>query len=328
MTAVPSKASIQPIAPLRPQGDGNLVLISVNPKAGARSRRPLVEKLARLLRARRLHAEVMTDLDQLKERAAQAQKSGVLRAVVAAGGDGTVATVANLTEPGVPIMPLPLGTENVLSKHLKMSADPGAAVRTLMDGEIATLDAGCANGRLFLLMAGCGFDAEVVRRVHSARVGHINHLTYIKPILDSIRNYHYPELRVYCGDDPQPRRARWAFVVNVPRYAFGLNMAPEANGTDGLVDVCTFRQGSLWNGLCYLGGVVIQRHHYGQDFATQQTTRVRIEADEPVPYQLDGDPGGFLPLEIEVLPRRLTLVVPPGYLQNADRPMVPPPGKR
>jgi diacylglycerol kinase (ATP) len=37
---------------------------------------------------------------------------------------------------------------------------------------------------------------------------------------------------------------------------------------------------------------------------------VRIESDVPVPYQLDGDPGGYLPLEIEVLPNRLTLIVP------------------
>ncbi len=38
--------------------------------------------------------------------------------------------------------------------------------------------------------------------------------------------------------------------------------------------------------------------------------RVRIESDRPVRYQLDGDPGGMLPLDIEVLPGRLTLVVP------------------
>ena len=39
-------------------------------------------------------------------------------------------------------------------------------------------------------------------------------------------------------------------------------------------------------------------------------TRVRIESDEPVAYQLDGDPGGMLPLDVEVVPHRLTLVVP------------------
>ena len=36
------------------------------------------------------------------------------------------------------------------------------------------------------------------------------------------------------------------------------------------------------------------------DWMTRKIRRVRIESDVPVPYQLDGDPGGFLPLEIEV----------------------------
>jgi diacylglycerol kinase family enzyme len=37
---------------------------------------------------------------------------------------------------------------------------------------------------------------------------------------------------------------------------------------------------------------------------------LRIAADEDVPYQLDGDPGGMLPVEVEVLPGRVSLLVP------------------
>ena len=46
------------------------------------------------------------------------------------------------------------------------------------------------------------------------------------------------------------------------------------------------------------------------DWITRRVRRVRIVSDMPVPYQLDGDPGGFLPLNIEVLPNRLTMLVP------------------
>jgi diacylglycerol kinase family enzyme len=41
-----------------------------------------------------------------------------------------------------------------------------------------------------------------------------------------------------------------------------------------------------------------------------QNLRYRITSDEPVPFQLDGDPGGFLPLEIEIIPNRFTFLVP------------------
>jgi diacylglycerol kinase family enzyme len=59
----------------------------------------------------------------------------------------------------------------------------------------------------------------------------------------------------------------------------------------------------------YLGGVVLGQHKSMRDFVAVQTRRLRIEADGPVPFQLDGDPGGELPVDFHVLPERLTFVV-------------------
>jgi len=294
------------------------VLISTNPSAGSRSGQPVVDRLIELLRNRGFSVEVLTDLDRLAACSASAFRDGRLRAVVAAGGDGTAAAVANFTAPGVPIMVLPLGTENLLSKYLELKADPAFVCDTIDDGATVQLDAGRAGDRIFLLMVGCGFDADVVRRLHRERSGHIHHLSYTKPILDSIRSYQYPQLRVYCelpedgheGSGRREIRACWAFVANLPRYAGGLRIVPDAVGTDGLLDVCTFREGSLWYGLVYLGGVVFDQHRSWESCVTARTRRVRIEADEEVPYQLDGDPGGVLPVDIEILPGRLTLIVP------------------
>jgi diacylglycerol kinase family enzyme len=260
--------------------------------------------------------ETVTDLHRLAELAEAGLRGRSLRTIIAAGGDGTVATVANQTPPGTPITVLPLGTENLLAKYLEIPPDAQQISQIIHHGCAARLDAGRANGRLFLLMAGCGFDAEVVRRVDQARSGHITHFTYAKPILDSIRSYQYPELRIYSEnavDDDQRGPsvvARWAFIANLPRYARGLNIVPQACGRDGLLDVCTFRRGSLFSGLVYLAGVVFGRHQSLDDCVNLQTRRLRIESDGEVPFQLDGDPGGYLPVDIEVVPGRLTLVVP------------------
>jgi YegS/Rv2252/BmrU family lipid kinase len=296
--------------------DAKDVLVLMNPTAGARPRRPIVEQTVGYLTDMGYHCETVTDLGRLAERAAGCLQQGSLRAVIAAGGDGTVSTVANRTPCGTPIAVLPLGTENLLAKHLGMPRDPLRISQIIHAGHLVGVDAGRANGRLFMLMAGVGFDADVVRRVDSARTGHITHFSYTKPILDSIRSYQYPELRIYsqhAADSDQMElstTARWAFVVNLPRYARGLNMAPQACGVDGLLDVCTFRRGSLVRGLVYLAAVMCGRHQSLADCVYLQARRLRIEADSEVPYQLDGDPGGNLPLEIEVVPRRLTLVVP------------------
>jgi diacylglycerol kinase family enzyme len=115
---------------------------------------------------------------------------------------------------------------------------------------------------------------------------------------------------------PEPILARWAFVMNLPRYAAGLQIVPQAVGDDGLLDVCTFKEGSLWSGLTYLAGVLMGQHQTYSDCVSRRAFRVRIESDEPAPYQLDGDPGGFTPLEIDVVPGRLTMLAPQRFAEQ------------
>ena len=174
-------------------------------------------------------------------------------------------------------------------------------------------------------MASCGFDADVVyqvhRRRHQASGGHLTRWSYVKPILDAIRSYQYPEIRVYWDrtngvpgeENSGSLSARWVFASNVPPYGWGMPLAPWADGTDGALDLCTFDGGSLRNGLRYLAAAQFGWHRRLSDCTVARATRLRINSDRPVMYQLDGDPGGWLPLEIEALPGRLTLVVPRGH---------------
>jgi diacylglycerol kinase family enzyme len=265
---------------------------------------------------------VITQLQDLAELTANPAAAG-LRAVVAAGGDGTVAAVVNRTPAETPLAVLPLGTENLLAKYMHMSVSPWQLSRAILHGATVRIDAGQAGDQIFLLMAGCGFDADVVQRLHAKRSGHIHHLSYVKPIVDSIRKYQYPPLRVRYDCDVQPREAadvddshvsgsftaRWLFVVNLPRYAGGLRLAPAAIGTDGLLDVVGFTKGSLLAGLRYLYGVVRGKHLRWSDCRFVRVTRLRVESEMPVPYQLDGDPGGQLPVQITVVPERVRLIV-------------------
>lgn len=320
-----AEAVIRPVEVVSPAA--RQVLISVNPKAGARSGRDRVEQLTESLRSRGFGVRLHTDIGALREDAEDTTRQAALRAVVAAGGDGTASLVTNQTPAGTPIAILPLGTENLLSKYLEIPAAPDRVAELVAEGLTTQLDAGRSGDRLFLLMAGCGFDAEVVRRLHQARSGHIRHLSYVKPILDAVRSYRYPRLQVYCGPASESAagaeaksgeessrwrlvaEARWVFVVNLPRYACGLSFAPDASGTDGLLDVCAFRNGSLWNGIRYLGGVMLGRHMTWRDCQMARAETIRITSDEPVPIQMDGDPAGQLPLDIRVESGRLTALV-------------------
>ena len=287
------------------------VLISVNPSAGSGANAGLVDSLAEALRESWLNVEILTDISEVQAAAREKLHQGRLRAVIAAGGDGTFRLVAEHSAAETPLAILPLGTENLLSKFLEIPADPADLAAQIVAGCTVNLDAGEANGKIFTLMAGCGFDADVVRRLHSERKGNIHHLSYVKPLFDSIRNYDYPLLRVNYENEGERRslEGRWVFVVNLPRYAGGLNFAPGASGSDGLLDICTFKEGSLWSGLLYLSEVMFGQHQLLEDFTQVQAPELRIESESPAAYQLDGDPGGDLPLTIRSLPGRLKVLV-------------------
>ena len=292
------------------------VLILMNPKAGAQDSKLRVERLAENLRTRGFSPEIFTDLQLVTQKAVHLHADGNLRALVAVGGDGTAAELVNRTPAGLPLALLPSGNENLLARHLHIEPAPEKLAETIARGKIVHLDAGRAGGRIFLLMVGCGLDAEVVRLVHQRRTGHIRSRDYLKPLWEVLRSYQYPELRVSCdvttdaNDPPVELRLRWLAVFNLPCYGGGLQIAPHAEGCDAQLDLCGIRHGSFVRFLTLAAAVYFRQHQRLGDWMTQKIRRVRIESDVPVPYQLDGDPGGVLPLEIEVLPKRLTLIVP------------------
>ncbi len=175
------------------------VLIVSNPNAGSRSRADAVDELASCVRREGLAVDLVTDLDSLGTLVDHYRQAGRLRAVVAAGGDGTVAEAVNRTAPGTPVTVFPLGTANLLAGYFGIQRDAPRMAAMLRSGHLVQLDAGQANGRVFLLMAGCGFDADVVHRLHRRRQGrHISYWSWAGPIWQSIRDYRYPNLRVSC----------------------------------------------------------------------------------------------------------------------------------
>lgn len=296
----------------------NRVIIAFNRKAGASESIAAVSELSEALRNQRFDVETKTDINDIVESAISDYEAGKLRVVVAAGGDGTIGLIANRLPKDVPLTILPLGTENLLAKHLGIPNDTDQLIELIQDGITIQIDVGKANGQFFLVMASCGFDAEVVHQLHERRSGNIRHLSYAKPILRSLGKYRYPTLRILVNDDPKPIKAKWSFVFNAPQYAMQLPIVDDASCLDGELDLCTFRSGKFFTGLVYLFGIVTRRHRNWKDTQFRKITKLLIESDEHVPFQLDGDPGGHLPLEIEIIPARICMMVPRKWLADQD----------
>ncbi len=301
----------QKIAP-----DAKRILISRNPKSGSGNRYQLVVSLADALRAEGFEVDIIEDIGQLEQAVHDSLADNSLRTVVSAGGDGTVSLLVNRLPPQVPYTVFPLGTANLLAKYLDATSSAAAVVETIKHGDSIGLDVGQANDKLFIVVASCGYDADVVARLHKARTGHINYLSYARPMLESVFKYKFPQMRM-IADGKELRPARWAFVLNLPRYALGLAIIPDSNGHDGKLDVCAFSKGGLLRGLYYFFAVVFRRHQNIADTEFAAFETLELESLEPgveVPIELDGDPAGVLPVTIKVLPQRLRVLVSEQWL--------------
>jgi len=303
------------------------VLVSVNPKAGRQSPMVRAEELCARLTQKGFTPELLTNLDEVVEKANALHDAGTLRALVGVGGDGTAATLVNRTKPGTPVTLLSAGTANLLAKHYRLPARPEKLAAMIESGTVRTFDAGLARfgntERLFLVMVSCGFDAHVVNGVHfqreqryqqgHAKGAHISYFSYTKPILASLTRYKFPKMSVECLDEPNLvlPDVRWAFLFNINRYGWGLPLAPFAKEDDGKLDHVLFRGGTVFHGVVYTAlAQCFSLHRFLPTARLGQRTRYRITSYASVPFQLDGDPGGELPLEIEIVPNRFTFLVP------------------
>jgi diacylglycerol kinase family enzyme len=246
---------------------------------------------------------------------------------VAAGGDGTVAALVNEC-PSVPITVLPAGTENLFARHFRLNRNPARLASIIADGSVVHLDLGRTPTRRFTLMAGIGFDADVVSRHHTARVGRAgvarptHRGAYVESVLRSSLAYRFPPLTLSITDPGAEETlvGATAFIFNLPRYALGLPFAPTARGDDGWLDLVVFRNAGPFHALRYLWMVVRGIHLKRDGVEHRRVRRVVVSSTETVPVQLDGDPGGSVFPDghseglwtVEVLPRALEVLVPRG----------------
>lgn len=236
--------------------------------------------------------------------------AGACDLVVAVGGDGTLSEVLGaLGEARTPVGLLPMGTANVLAHELGLPTDPARAAEVLLAGRTRELDVARVGTRLAHLVVGVGFDGRAVHEVEARRRGPITKLAYLGASLRALRHHRAVPLRLTLDGEPLAERPGQVWIANTHRYADLLRLAPDARLDDGAWEVYLFARGTPLE-LLRAGLRGLLAHLPGGAVTLRRARRVRIEAEEPVPCQIDGDAGGTTPLELELLARRHRIVVP------------------
>ena len=242
--------------------------------------------------------------------AAQAVRDGA-ELVFACGGDGTVmACVTALAGTDVALAVLPAGTGNLLAANLGLTGDLAAAIEVVLRGGRRRIDVGAVGEQSFAVMAGMGFDADMIDATNDTAKKHIGWLAYAAGAARHLRGN---PMRVRITLDDRPSftcRPRTVIVGNVGRLSGGMRLLSEARPDDGLLDVAVLSPRTLGHWIS-LGWGVLRRKDTVSNMRTFTATRVEILSNRVQPRQLDGDLiTAGKQLLVTVRPKALLLCVP------------------
>jgi diacylglycerol kinase family enzyme len=251
----------------------------------------------------------------------QAALDGGAAAVVAFGGDGTARVVAEvLAHTGVAMGLLPAGTGNLLARNLGIPPNRlEAALQIALTGRERKIDVGRAElGReidedpqreAFLVMAGLGFDAEVMAGTDPHLKEKLGWGAYVVAGAGRLRGRRTP-VTMQVDDGPvQQRKIRAVVVGNLGMLQGGIQLMPGALPDDGWLDVVVVSPRSVLGWLSVTGAVLTRRTHTTVEHFRCRTIEVRSE--RPLHAQLDGDTAGTAQLlRATVDPLALLIRVP------------------
>jgi diacylglycerol kinase family enzyme len=291
----------------------NLLPVIVNPAArGGRSRPPreLLERAAAALGVRLDWWETQ-GVGHATELAARAARDR-LPAIAAWGGDGTYNEVARgVVGSETALVLLPGGTTSVLVYELGIPRRPEQALVAQLEGERRAMTvARTDRGQLFLLMLSAGPDSLILTNLPPLLKSRAGKFGITLQAFVEFSRASLPRFEVTAGE--VRREVGWCIVGNARSYGGPWHATPGADPfREGLETVLLTRHGRL-AAVPFFFAIPSGRHLRLRGVERHATAEVLLAGAESIPYQLDGDPAGYLPVAARATAERVWVCVPRG----------------
>ena len=288
-------------------------LLLHNPVAGMRRHR-LVRRVVHELESRGAEV-VMLRLWNLganlsREALAKIVHFDGFDAVIAAGGDGTVRALAKAVgdDASVPIGVIPAGTGNVLARELPLPTTATTVANMLLDGPVAEIPGALAGDEPFFLMAGIGFDGEIVAMLNLELKRRIGKAAYVWPTLKALMRRPRPfELDI----DGKVYEASWAVIAKASRYAGGFVISRDASVHTAELVAVLFQAKSRSRRLLEMLALGLSQQNRLPGVKVLSCKIVNVP-DPGHAVQIDGDEAGETPVRVRLGGGNLRMIVPAG----------------
>lgn len=236
------------------------------------------------------------------------------KVIVAAGGDGTVNSVAATVIDSDKILGvLPLGTLNHFARDLKIPFDLEAAVQTIVAGHVIEVDVAEVNNRIYLNNSSLGLYPTIVReRQKLERLGSGKWPAFIWATIQALRRYPFLDVRLRVNGELLDLATPFVFVGN-NEYAMDLfNIGLRERLDRGVLSIYITQRTSRLKLIGLALRAVFGRLRDDKDFLALSSNEVKIQtAHKRLRVAFDGETDQMeTPLLYRVRPRALRVIVP------------------
>jgi len=247
-------------------------------------------------------------------------------AVLIFGGDGTIHRhLPALVRLQLPVLVVPIGSGNDFARALNLRSvrdsvgawhgfESGTLPAKTVDLGVITPLATPDRAHYFCCVAGCGLDSLAARRANQMPRWLRGHGGYALSLLSMLFNL--PAYRMkftYRDGDERGEIERFTLLAafaNTQFYGDGMRIAPKADPTDGLLDICRISKMDTFKVFCMFPTVYFGRHLQMPEVSYSKTERVRLETEVPLEIYADGEFVCETPVEIGVELSALNVIAP------------------
>lgn len=239
-------------------------------------------------------------------------------AVVASGGDGTVSAVTYLlAETGIPVLPFPAGTANLLAMNLASPSEPHALAKMTRAGNLLDFDMGeieLADGERmgFMIMAGAGYDATIMKGAAAGKKI-LGPMAYFTSAVANATPQH-ADFTLTIDGKVVKSSGVGVLIVNFSKIQFDLSVVHENQPRDGAFDVVVLNTKDAFGLLPALMACILDRSgefpERSDALEIHRGTEITVDADPALLVQYDGEVTNLkTPFTVRMLPKAARLVV-------------------
>ncbi|MBL3657981.1 diacylglycerol/lipid kinase family protein [Fulvivirga sediminis] len=268
-------------------------LFIINPKSGTTQKKGVPALLDYCLDSSKISYEIFYTQYAGHGREIAEKEKNNYHMIVAVGGDGTINEIAGpLINSETTLGIIPLGSGNGLARHLKIPLNTKKAISLLNDQHSKKIDTINFNNDIFVNVAGVGFDAHIASLFAESKKR--GFLSYGMLALQEIIKFKSTGYRLIIDGEEKIEKAPFLIsIANSSQYGNNAHIAPGAEISDGLMDICIMQKIPFWyypSLIFHLFNGTLTRSRYYKTWQGKEALIHLLEDAEKKSIHLDGDP--------------------------------------